>query len=44
MIKRDTRHFAKRQMTWFGRDGEIAWFAPSDIDAIRRKIDHFLSP
>jgi tRNA dimethylallyltransferase len=42
MIKRDTRHFAKRQMTWFGRDGEIAWFAPSDIDAIRRKIDHFL--
>ena len=44
MIKRDTRHFAKRQMTWFGRDGEIAWFAPSDIEAIRRKIDHFLSP
>jgi len=44
MIKRDTRHFAKRQMTWFGRDGEIAWFAPSDTDAIRRKIDHSLSP
>jgi tRNA dimethylallyltransferase len=44
MIKRDTRHFAKRQMTWFGRDKEIEWFAPSDIDTIRRKIDHFLSP
>ena len=44
MIKRDTRHFAKRQMTWFGRDREIEWFAPSDIDAIKRKIDHFLSP
>lgn len=44
MIKRDTRHFAKRQMTWFGRDGEIAWFAPSDLDGMRRRIDHFLSP
>ncbi|MGA3207598.1 MAG: tRNA (adenosine(37)-N6)-dimethylallyltransferase MiaA [Syntrophales bacterium] len=43
MIKRDTRHFAKRQMTWFGRDGEIEWFAPSDLDAMRRRIDHFLS-
>ena len=44
MIKRDTRHFAKRQMTWFGGDREIEWFAPSDIDAMRRKIDQFLSP
>ena len=44
MIKRDTRHFAKRQMTWFGRDREIEWFAPSDIDTIKRKIDNFLSP
>ena len=44
MIKRDTRHFAKRQMTWFGADGQIEWFAPSDLDAVRQKIDHFLSP
>jgi len=44
VIKRDTRHFAKRQMTWFGGDKEIEWFAPSDIDAMRRKIDQFLSP
>ena len=44
MIKRDTRHFAKRQMTWFGRDREIEWFAPSDLDAMRRRIDQFLSP
>lgn len=26
MIKRDTRHYAKRQMTWFRRDNEITWF------------------
>jgi tRNA dimethylallyltransferase len=44
MIKRDTRHFAKRQMTWFGRDKEIEWVAPSDLDAMRRRIDQFLSP
>jgi tRNA dimethylallyltransferase len=44
MIKRDTRHFAKRQITWFGKDRETEWFAPSDLDAMRRRIDHFLSP
>lgn len=24
-LKRDTRHFARRQMTWFRRDSEIHW-------------------
>jgi len=41
-IKRDTRHFAKRQMTWFGRDQEIIWFSPADINDIREHIDKFL--
>ncbi|WP_408956061.1 tRNA (adenosine(37)-N6)-dimethylallyltransferase MiaA [Natroniella sp. ANB-PHB2] len=26
LIKRDTRHFAKRQFTWFKRDDSIHWF------------------
>lgn len=26
LIKRDTRHFAKRQLTWFRRDTRIKWF------------------
>lgn len=26
LIKRDTRHFAKRQLTWFKRDDDIKWF------------------
>ncbi len=26
LIKRNTRHFAKRQLTWFTRDEEIHWF------------------
>ena len=27
MIKRDTRHYARRQMTWFAADPEIRWIA-----------------
>lgn len=27
LIKRDTRHYAKRQLTWFRRDRNIHWFA-----------------
>ena len=26
LLKRDTRRFAKRQLTWFRRDSEIKWF------------------
>lgn len=25
LIKRDTRHFAKRQLTWFRREKEVIW-------------------
>ena len=25
VIKRDTRHFAKRQLTWFRREREVCW-------------------
>ena len=33
ILKRDTRHFAKRQMTWFGKETGIQWVsvAPTDI-------------
>lgn len=30
LIKRDTRHYAKRQMTWFNSDKEIYWVEYSD--------------
>ena len=38
-IKRDTRHFAKRQLTWFRRDPEIFWTPPGDTDKIIAYID-----
>ena len=25
IIKRDTRHFAKRQLTWFKREKDVIW-------------------
>ena len=27
-MKQETRHLAKRQLTWFRRDGEIRWYHP----------------
>lgn len=32
LIKRDTRHFAKRQLTWFRREKDVIWVEKSDID------------
>jgi tRNA dimethylallyltransferase len=42
-IKRDTRRYAKRQMTWFGSDREMIWFRPDDRDAIEKTVASFLS-
>jgi tRNA dimethylallyltransferase len=39
LLKRNSRRYAKRQLTWFKRDPEIAWFAPSDITNILGHID-----
>jgi len=32
LIKRNTRHYARRQLTWFKKDPSIKWFHHSDID------------
>jgi len=37
LIKRNSRRYAKRQMTWWSRDGEIVWFHP---DNVRDIIDY----
>jgi len=33
-IKKNTRQYAKRQMTWFRKDKEIKWFSPKNADEI----------
>lgn len=30
-IKRNTRHYAKKQLTWFNRDSTIQWFHPAEL-------------
>lgn len=42
LIKRNSRRYSKRQMTWFNRDTEIKWFSPEDKDIrtfIEKSID-----
>lgn len=37
-IKRDTRHFAKRQLTWFRREREVIWIPKQEFDYDNDKI------
>jgi len=37
-IKRNTRVYARKQMTWFKRDQEIHWFHPDEKQAIFDKV------
>lgn len=39
LIKRNSRRYAKRQLTWFRRDPEVRWFAPDDDAAMIRYVD-----
>ncbi len=43
LIKRDTKRFAKRQMTWLKKDNEINWFEKDkDFDQILDKAREFV--
>ncbi len=39
LLKRNSRRYAKRQMTWFKRDGEIKWFHPDQLHAVLDYIE-----
>jgi len=43
LTKRNSRHFAKRQLTWFRADPEIEWFSPDDLDAIAGAVREFMT-
>ena len=42
LIKRNSRRYAKRQMTWFSKDKEISWFNPDNkneiFDWLKKKL------
>ncbi len=42
-IKRDTRRYAKRQLTWFASDPEIHWLSPDVPEAAEARLRDFLS-
>ena len=43
VLKRDTRHFAKRQLTWFRREQEVTWVNKDQFSYQEDQIlDHML--
>lgn len=41
-IKQETRHFAKRQLTWFRRERDICWVNKQDFDREDEKIHQYM--
>jgi tRNA dimethylallyltransferase len=45
IIQRDTRRYAKRQMTWFRNQPNVNWFnGPGDDEEIKNKVREFVQP
>ncbi len=42
LIKRDTRHFAKRQLTWFRREKEVIWIDKTVFDQNSQNIINYM--
>ena len=41
LIKKNSRHYAKRQLTWFRRDGRIKWF-DKESDNLLEEIESYI--
>ena len=41
-MRRDTRHFARRQRTWFRGVPDAVWLKPDDSHAIESRVRAFL--
>lgn len=42
-LQRDTRRYAKRQLTWFRADPEMIWVDPDKVALVEKKISEFIS-
>jgi len=40
-IKKDTRHYAKRQLTWLAKEENLNWFSPEEFDSIHSNVTAF---
>ncbi len=43
ILKRDTRHFAKRQLTWFRREKDVLWVDKDIYDTDDKCLDYMLN-
>jgi tRNA dimethylallyltransferase len=43
LIKRNSRRYAKRQMTWWAKDKEIKWFTPEPVRDTINYIEHIIA-
>lgn len=43
LIKRNTRRYARKQLTWFRKDPEMNWFQPGETDKIINFIENKIS-
>ncbi|MEO5682141.1 MAG: tRNA (adenosine(37)-N6)-dimethylallyltransferase MiaA [Chitinophagaceae bacterium] len=41
-IKRNTRHYAKRQLTWFKRDEKFHWISPVDFNQLIKYLHNLV--
>jgi tRNA dimethylallyltransferase len=39
LLKRNSRRYAKRQLTWFKKDPEFTWFNTADLPAVIRHVE-----
>jgi tRNA dimethylallyltransferase len=43
LLKRNSRRYAKRQLTWFKKDPDFQWFHPDDVDTIMKHIEETMA-
>jgi len=43
LIKRNTRRYARRQLTWFHKDPDIVWFEPNENERVIDFLDNKLN-
>ena len=43
LLKRNSRRYAKRQLTWFRKDTDIQWYDPSDLTRLKDHLTHIMN-
>lgn len=39
LVKRNSRRYARKQITWFRKDEKVSWFEPTEVDKIIKHIE-----